>query len=284
LWLTFTGGEPFVRRDLFSLLRRSRELKFATTLFTNATMIGEDEAKQLGELKLAGVEVSIYGSNPEIHDKVTESIGSFEKTMHGVELLLDHKVRVTLKTCIMNNNLHDINKMEALARKFGVRFRSTTYLSPRNDGDTTIIENSRLPDDELIAVFRDGERGTSDEPVADQLTVQAGDLSDMIPCSAGHTSAGITPDGRVLPCLQFVNDGENVVNDNFTNIWCKASNIVSTRDIRVSDVNECNSCDALPYCFRCPGIALIEDGDLCGPSREACRNAKILMELNSEKA
>lgn len=282
LWLTITGGEPFVRKDIFTLLERSRKLKFATTLFTNGTKIGKEEAKRIGELKLAGVEISIYGSNPEIHDKITKSVGSFDKMMTGVNLLIKHGVRVTLKTCVMNDNVHDVANIEALVKGLGVRFRSTTYLSPRNDGDTGIVEDNRLSDEVLTGEFSRGEAGEDDDLTGTDVTAPD-DLTEIIPCSAGHTSAGITPDGQVLPCLQYVTGGINVVNNDFLEIWRGASNIVTTRDIRLSDVDPCNSCDALPYCFRCPGIAILEDGDECGPSKEACRNAKILMEMNSAK-
>ncbi|MEM7349847.1 MAG: radical SAM protein, partial [Acidobacteriota bacterium] len=42
LFLTFTGGELFLRRDWLPLARRARELGFALRLFSNGTLIDED--------------------------------------------------------------------------------------------------------------------------------------------------------------------------------------------------------------------------------------------------
>ena len=50
LWLTFTGGEIFSRRDFSEVYRYARTKGFLVTLFTNATMMNERLAALFREL------------------------------------------------------------------------------------------------------------------------------------------------------------------------------------------------------------------------------------------
>src|SRR5580693_10664530 len=43
-FLTISGGEPLLRKDLFAIIRRAREMTFNVKLKTNAILIREPEA------------------------------------------------------------------------------------------------------------------------------------------------------------------------------------------------------------------------------------------------
>src|SRR3954454_6080858 len=49
-FLTFSGGEVFLRRDFFELVEHARKLQFNVKVKTNAVMIRENEAKKLRAL------------------------------------------------------------------------------------------------------------------------------------------------------------------------------------------------------------------------------------------
>ena len=44
-FLTLSGGEPLLRKDLFAILRRARELTFNVKLKTNAILIREKRGR-----------------------------------------------------------------------------------------------------------------------------------------------------------------------------------------------------------------------------------------------
>src|SRR5207237_298760 len=58
--LTFSGGEIFMRRDIFELLEYARRLLFNVKIKTNAVMIRQAEAERLLRLGIDQIQISIY--------------------------------------------------------------------------------------------------------------------------------------------------------------------------------------------------------------------------------
>jgi len=75
LYLTLSGGEIFLRRDLFELIAEAKRLRFDLRLKTNALLVTEARARQLRELGVRQVDVSIYSADPDVHDAVTQIPG-----------------------------------------------------------------------------------------------------------------------------------------------------------------------------------------------------------------
>src|SRR5215472_11071430 len=107
LFLTFSGGEVFMRRDFFELLEYARRLQFSVKIKTNAVMIGEEEAQRLLALAVDGIQISVYSHRPDVHDAITKLPHSFERTMKAVCFLRDQGLRVTMANVLMTANLAD---------------------------------------------------------------------------------------------------------------------------------------------------------------------------------
>ncbi len=89
----FTGGEPFMNRDLLPMLRATLEHGPATVL-TNATLFNDRNVKQLAEIERASpysleIRVSVDGPSPETNDPI-RGPGTFCRAMQGVRLLVEH--------------------------------------------------------------------------------------------------------------------------------------------------------------------------------------------------
>ena len=59
-FLTLSGGEIFMRKDLFTLLERARKLQFSVKLKTNAVMVRAEKAKRIASLNVEAVQISLY--------------------------------------------------------------------------------------------------------------------------------------------------------------------------------------------------------------------------------
>ena len=64
--LTFTGGEPTMRKDLVELIEYSKW--FITRLNTNGVLLTEKLCKELYEASLDSIQVTLYSNNPETHN------------------------------------------------------------------------------------------------------------------------------------------------------------------------------------------------------------------------
>src|SRR5690606_28990644 len=86
-FITFTGGEVFVRRDFMDIIEHASS-KRRCHFISNATMITEDKARRCAELApsrlgfngLNFVGTSIDGVG-DIHDEIRAQQGAFEKSM-----------------------------------------------------------------------------------------------------------------------------------------------------------------------------------------------------------
>jgi len=71
----------------------------------------------------------------------------------------------------------------------------------------------------------------------------------------------------------------NVRDEPFAEIWHRSPGMRRVRAIRIRDLHTCSSCAASPFCTRCPGQALVENGDLYGPSPASCEHALVAAQV-----
>jgi MoaA/NifB/PqqE/SkfB family radical SAM enzyme len=89
----FTGGEPFMNRDLLPMLEAALAIGPATVL-TNGTLLAEKTVRRLAETEAASpysleIRVSLDGPSPETNDPI-RGAGTFERVMEGVSRLVRH--------------------------------------------------------------------------------------------------------------------------------------------------------------------------------------------------
>lgn len=271
LFLTLSGGEILMRMDFFDILRYARQRQFCVRLKTNGFMIREKEADALRNLGVQEVRISIYSHRAEVHDGITKLPGSLKRSLAAIRLLKSRGVNVVIGNVLMLQNLGDYPGVKALAKELGVQVTIDPTITPRMDGDRSLLQLG-IRDAQLAEVFRDSELvGNVDEFCALPGAVDDSTL-DMAPCSAGHTYCYISPYGDVYPCVQFPLPCGNVRKDSFLNIWRNSTQMNEVRSIRARDLPTCSSCAHVGTCTRCPGLAYME-GNMRGPSSLDCEKS-----------
>jgi radical SAM protein with 4Fe4S-binding SPASM domain len=267
-FLVFSGGEVFMRRDFLELVEYARNLLFNVKVKTNGVMIHEAEAQRLRELGVEQVQLSVYSHRAEVHDAITKLPGSLKRTVDSIKFLKSQGLKVALSNVLMTVNQQDERGTRALAKQLGVSYTLDPTVTPKIDGDTSIL-SFRVDPENLDELFADDELvGNSVEFCRPPAPVDE-DVMEGYSCSAGHSACYISPYGDVFPCVQFPLPTGNVRRQKFADIWYRSPQMNEVRSIRVKDLTVCSSCSHAGSCTRCPGMAYME-GSMRGPSSSDC--------------
>ncbi|MHC5058809.1 MAG: radical SAM protein [Planctomycetota bacterium] len=272
LFVSFTGGEPFARADFIDILRAASAREFAFRVLTNGTLVGEREADALADVAPTSVDFSLYGCE-STHDGVTCVAGTYAKTRAAIDMMLARGVHVRIKTPLMRANLAELGDVKDLASSLGAGFVFDATIVCRPSGDRTPL-GEQVTDADLFALMRELYEGR-DVP-------KGSNLEGNEPfCSAARGTMRITPSGDVTPCVAIPTSVGSLKGSALAEVW-RSPELERFRAMRLADLPECRECEIMEWCTRCPGQALVEDGDIRGPSSAACRLARIFATLAHE--
>lgn len=278
-FLTLSGGEIFMRRDLLEIVARARSRGFAVKLKTNAVMLTAAKAGRLAALAVESVQVSLYSHRAEVHDAITRLPGSFRRTVQGARRLIERGVPVSFANVLMKGNEDDYPRVRELAAAMGAEYKIDPTITPMMDGARGVLALNIDPA-RLAEVYRDPTLGAP-QRAAPSGPLDASEALESIPCSAGHTLAYISPYGEVYPCVQFPFSCGNVRERPFVEIWRHSPQLADVRSVTLADVEGCSACVHGSACSRCPGLAFTE-GNLRGPSIQDCERSYALTGVASE--
>jgi AdoMet-dependent heme synthase len=270
-FITFSGGEVFMRRDFFEIVEHARRLMFNVKIKTNAVMIHEEEARRIRELNVDAIQISVYSHRPEVHDAITKLPHSFERTVRSIRFLREQGLRVTIANVLMTVNSADHAGVQQLAAELGVQYTLDPTITPMMDGDTSVL-SLRIPGEELPEIFHNPALVDNQEEFCAPPKPPTADDLEGYSCSAGHSFCYISPYGDVFPCVQFPLPTGNIRQQKFLDIWNFSPQMTEVRSIKAKDLTVCSSCSHVSTCTRCPGLAYME-GSMRGPSTADCEKS-----------
>jgi radical SAM protein with 4Fe4S-binding SPASM domain len=270
-FLTFSGGEVFMRRDFLELVEYARRLMFNVKIKTNAVMIHEKEARRIRELDVDSIQISVYSHRPEVHDAITKLPHSFERTIQSIRFMIEQGLRVKIANVLMTANSSDHEEVQKLAAELGAQYTLDPTITPMMDGDTSVL-SLRVPGEELPAIFGNPMLVDNQEEFCAPPKAPTEEELEGYSCSAGHSFCYISPYGDVFPCVQFPLPTGNIREQRFIDIWNYSPQMNEVRSIKVKDLTVCSSCSHASSCSRCPGLAYME-GSMRGPSTADCEKS-----------
>jgi radical SAM protein with 4Fe4S-binding SPASM domain len=264
--LNVTGGEPFLRGDIFDILHEMRGRGFEIYLLTNGTLIDKGRARALSSLGVRGVQVSIEGPE-EVHEGIRGK-GSYTRSISGVKNLLDAGLRVTLNVTLSNLNARYMGDLLLLALTLGVQRLGFSRLVPSGRGLALRregLEPWQLRDiyEALLSVDLRGLEVVTGDPVASQMTSRAnGDMGCTAHggCSAGVAGLTLLPDGTITPCRRLPIPIGNIKRDSLREVWADSEVLGLLRD-KASYKGKCGRCLRWAQCRGCRAIAYAYSDD-----------------------
>ncbi len=258
LCLLLTGGEPLLRPDFSDIYLHLKRKGLLVGLFTNGTLVTPSIADLLAEWPPAELEVSIYGSTPAVHERITGIPGSYRQCLRGIELLLERKLRLRLKTVPTTLNYAELDGMRRLAAAYGVGFRWDPLVNCRVDGGRG-PEAFRLPAGQIAALDQQDPRRAAESRKEFTEATPVGSGSDLFNCNAYRHSFHLDPYGNLLPCMMVRWPAYSLRESSFRQGWREAFPAMRNR-VRTR-ARPCDTCRFASACGDCVGWAQVETGD-----------------------
>ena len=195
--------------------------------------------------------------------------GSFARSIEAVKRLRGRGLAVEIRVSVMKGGVN-YARLRALAEDLGVRIMYDATIVPMIDGDRTPVSLNVSPA-ERAEFYADPAVLIGLEDVCARPAPADDELLNGHSCGAGHNGCYISPQGDVMPCVQFPLVCGSLRSSSFLEIWKSSPQFAEVRGILNRDLHVCNSCASLSSCSRCPGLAF-QEGDMRGAAHHDCEN------------
>jgi len=281
IWLCFTGGDPLVRSDFPEVYTYAKNKGFLITIFSNGYSMTTKIADCLKESPPFAIEITLNSIIKKNYEKISCIKESFNKTMRGLNLILDRNLPLKIKTQVTNDNLEELPKIRAFVENLGFKFRPSAFLHARLDGDL-YPASLRIKPEEVIGLKK---IHNLEEPEEECKTKARGlppfdkqinkHNNHLFKCAiVGGDGINIDPYGNMFPCICIRKPRINLIKESVREAHKTILAWVRTRKFDTDSF--CKTCAIIRYCYRCPGKALLETGSLEKPLDWFCNFAHLI--------
>ena len=277
IWLLYTGGEIFARKDFLEIYTYAKKNGFLITLFTNGTLINEKIADYLVEWPPFAIEITLYGRTRETYEALTQIPGSYDRCLRGIKLLRERGLPLKLKTVATSINKHEITAMRQFAEEeLGAEFKMDGQINPRIDCSQSPLA-VRLTPEEVVTLDMSAPKGVSEyRRLAKHDMENPPSLSQgntVYFCGGGMNSFAINAYGEMGICVISQQDTFRVQESGLTRVW--EESLLNLRNRKRTRVTKCIECRIQSLCGMCPANGELENGDRESPVDFLCHVAHL---------
>ncbi|MBR3157822.1 MAG: radical SAM protein [Atopobiaceae bacterium] len=223
--VTFTGGEPTMREDLFELIDHARW--FVTRLNTNGVRLTREYCDRLHEASLDSVQVTLYSHDASTHNELV-GVPRHADTVAGIENALAAGLNLSVNTPLCTANRDYLQTLEFL-HELGVTYVTCSGLIVTGNATRPDSRQLQLNEDELKQILRDAVSFCHAHDMEISFTspgwVEPGFCQSLgIPdptCGACLSNMAVTPGGHVVPCQSWLSESAlgDMLADDWDHIW-----------------------------------------------------------------
>lgn len=298
--LTLSGGEVFMRSDLWRLIDGLVEARMRYGVLTNGTRITEEAVGAFMEgrrrRRLDSIQVSIDGSRAAVHD-ASRGAGSFEKALRGLRLLKEAGLPVTVRVTV---NRHNVDDLEATARllldeiglaRFGTNDAMAMGAGCARGGDIVLAPGQRVAAMRALArlerrypgrivatagslalwrMFREME-----EARATGTPARRWKMGHLSSCGCMFSKLAVHHDGAIVPCGMLAAASLGRIGETpLRAIWRDHPLLKEMRGrgrLPMDQVPGCAGCEWAPYCNGgCPAVEYTRTGEMNVANPSCC--------------
>jgi radical SAM protein with 4Fe4S-binding SPASM domain len=141
VFLILTGGEPFLRKDLFEIAARAAERRFTTVFGTNGILLREREAALMRRHGVLGASISLDSTDRAKHDAFRHLPGAWDGAVRATRVMADAGLDFSIHMSVTDWNVAEVPAMIDLARRLGAAVLNFFFLVRTGRGrDLTDID------------------------------------------------------------------------------------------------------------------------------------------------
>lgn len=299
--INITGGEPFVRKDLLTILQEISKIPQCRNIAiqTNGIYIAEnpDVLKQLKEYGVTGMGVSIDGLR-ETHDKFRRRQGSWDKSIEAAKKGVETGLAVTVSTVAYAKNIDEIAQLYELVKEFHPRYFRVMTIDPIGRAELNKEYLLSPEQTKQVTSFLKQKHEENFMQYADPKTtiVELGcggwlstELEGRVRpcifhCIAGINNLGILYDGKLASCSNISREfiEGDLRKERIKDVWKKRYQRFRERGwLRTGD---CKACSEWDYCHGGPMHKRLGDGTMTDCLYQTLFHGKDYRECMPEKA
>ena len=284
--VVFSGGEPLCRDDIFELVGEAKNAGIIPALATNGTLVDAAIAERISKSGIVRVAVSIDGASAQVHDRLRQLDGSFERAIEGIRHLRDKKIPFQINITLTKNNAGQLEDVYELAKSLGAAAVHIFMLVPVGCGETLAETDMLSPQEyekKLLEICKLDSQSQLQMKVTcgphyERVIRQEGLYQNIknkadanVPgrgrghgpskgCLAGLGVLFVSHQGDVFPCGYLPVKCGNVLEEKLVDIWFGSKDLANMRDTSLLE-GKCGICGYREICGGCRGRAYAATGN-----------------------
>ncbi|RLI11593.1 radical SAM/SPASM domain-containing protein [Candidatus Bathyarchaeota archaeon] len=307
--LSFSGGEPLMRKDFFEVAKYAAGKEFYVSVATNGTLITEKIAQKMKDAGVQYAEISLDGFE-KTHDEFRGIPGAWRRSVEGIKNCVKVGLDTGVATTATHYNLKEIPKLAEFVEKdlHARRFIVFNFipvsrgkeiisqdLTPKEREELLDFLYSKLIDTNCkLDTFSTAPQYAvtsfkyafgpavpthfTNKAAMETLQGRTKSLTEFIGgCGAGRLYCGMEPNGDIEPCVFIPIKVGNIREERLVDIW---RNSPVLKKIRNRDAFKgCGECEYKNICGGCRARAYAYFNDLQGPDPGCSINEKYWDEV-----
>jgi len=260
IWLTFTGGETFLRTDFFEFYPYAMKKGLICSIQSNGTLITKEIALKLSDNPPYILDISVYGASRQTYEAVTGVAKGFDACLGAIDNLLKVGIKPILKTTVIKQNKDDIPAIRAFADARGLDYVYDPQIHPRIDGDKS-PQSLRISPQEAAEISFMNEKYHKSWQEYLQVHINQPRPKELVICSAARDGLWINPYGVLRICGIVTKPAYDLrQGGTFEEARDLFQNYIDTRKLK--EDSPCSKCGLYSFCGQCLGWSQLENNDL----------------------
>ncbi|MBC8501311.1 MAG: radical SAM protein [DPANN group archaeon] len=248
-----SGGEPFLKKNIFDLIRYNNNLGIKTMINSNGYLIDDKLAEKIVKSNVHFIKISLISFNKDVNEDLRGRKDVFEKSMNAVKKLvywkqkLNSNINISLAFLMNSQNLEEVEEMILWAKKIGVRIYLQVLVHNFKSDVRENLEKSELwPKNkkQIKEVFRKIILlKKNNYPIVQSMPIlklmreyflRNEKIILRTPCKISYYSFIVDPEGNVRFCFGRHKNGlvGNIKEDSPKDIWFSKQSNIERENIR----------------------------------------------------